>query len=243
MGSTPPIAALNDRHPGRAPRERSGIPDATPDGAYIPTGEGMTTVEAHRASFQRALRPSAKGFTPHEAIDVVRRLLPRDGILAFDVGAHTHQIASQWTAYAPRTFLITNGWSSMGFGLPAAIAAKLARPDLPVVCILGDGCFQMTCGELSVAQRERLAIPFVVLNDGWLSLIKVKQERRSIPHYATAVPVDAPAPPAHYFGVPAVAARDPAALEHALTDALQARGPTVIETFVDPAHYSQTVYD
>ena len=42
---------------------------------------------------------------------------------AFDVGAHTHQIASQWTAHAPRTFLITNGWSSMGFGLPAAIAA------------------------------------------------------------------------------------------------------------------------
>ena len=66
-------------------------------------------------------------------------------------------------AHSPRTFLITNGWSSMGFGLPAAIAAKLARPDLPVVCILGDGCFQMTCGELSVAQRERLAIPFVVL--------------------------------------------------------------------------------
>ena len=52
-----------------------------------------------------------------------------------------------------RTFLITNGWSSMGFGLPAAIAAKLARPDLPVVCFVGDGCFQMTCGELAVAKR------------------------------------------------------------------------------------------
>ena len=85
-------------------------------------------VETHRAAFERALRPSAEGFTPHEAIDAVRRMLPREGVLAFDVGAHTHQIASQWTAYAPRTFLITNGWSSMGFGLPAAIAAKLARP-------------------------------------------------------------------------------------------------------------------
>jgi acetolactate synthase-1/2/3 large subunit len=203
----------------------------------------IAEVDTHRAAFQNALRPGSDGFSPHAAIDIVRRALPRDGILAFDVGAHTHQIASQWTAHSPRTFLITNGWSSMGFGLPAAIAAKLARPDLPVVCILGDGCFQMTCGELSVAQRERLAIPFVVLNDGWLSLIKVKQERRSMPHYRTAVPVDAPAPPAHYFGVPAVAARESAALEHALTAALRACGPTVIETFVDPAHYSQTVYD
>jgi acetolactate synthase I/II/III large subunit len=203
----------------------------------------VARVEEHRAAFQRALRPAAGGFTPHEAIDVVRRLLPREGVLAFDVGAHTHQIASQWTAHAPRTFLITNGWSSMGFGLPAAIAAKLARPDVPVVCIVGDGCFQMTCGELAVARRERLAIPFVVLDDGWLSLIKVKQERRSIPHYGTAIPMGSPTPPAHYFGVPVIAAADGAGLERALERALIADGPTVIETRVDPGHYSETVYD
>ena len=147
----------------------------------------------------------------------MRRVLPREGVLAFDVGAHTHQIASQWTAHAPRTFLITNGWSSMGFGLPAAIAAKLARPDLPVVCIVGDGCFQMTCGELAVAKREKLAIPFVVLDDRWLSLIKVKQERRSLAHYGTALFEDEyQAPPAHYFGVPAVGVRSAAELEREL---------------------------
>ena len=86
-----------------------------------------TALAEHRAAFQRALRPATPGFSPHAAIDVARRALPREGVLAFDVGAHTHQTASQWTAHAPRTFLITNGWSSMGFGLPAAIAAKLAR--------------------------------------------------------------------------------------------------------------------
>ena len=105
------------------------------------------------ADFMRrcALRPGP--FTAHAAIDAVRRALPRDGLLSFDVGAHTHQIASQWTAHAPKSFHITNGWSSMGFGLPGAIAAKLARPDLPVVCLLGDGCFQMTCGEVATAKR------------------------------------------------------------------------------------------
>jgi acetolactate synthase-1/2/3 large subunit len=201
-------------------------------------------IELHRAAFQRALRPPADGFTPHEAIDVVRRSLPRAGVLAFDVGAHTHQIASQWTAYAPRTFLITNGWSSMGFGLPAAIAAKLARRDLPVVCIVGDGCFQMTCGELAVAKRERLGIPFVVLDDGWLSLIKVKQERRSIPHYGTALSsTEHDAHPTHYFGVPVIEAGNATDLQRALEQALAADGPTVIATPVDAAHYSETVYD
>jgi acetolactate synthase-1/2/3 large subunit len=105
----------------------------------------------HRAHFQHSLRPPLAGFVPHHAIDVVREALPRDGILAFDVGAHTHQIASQWTAHAPRTFLITNGWSSMGFGLPAAIAAKLACPERAVVAVVGDGCFQMTVGEVEAA--------------------------------------------------------------------------------------------
>jgi acetolactate synthase-1/2/3 large subunit len=201
-------------------------------------------LQRHRDDFQRALRPATANFSPHQAIDVVRSVLPRDGVLAFDVGAHTHQIASQWNAHAPRTFLITNGWSSMGFGIPAAIAAKLARPDLPVVCIVGDGCFQMTCGEVAVAKRHGLAIPFVVLDDRWLSLIRVKQERRDFPYYGTdVISGDYPDPPAHYFGVPAIAARTPDALESALRRALAADGPTIIEAVVDASHYSDTVYE
>jgi len=132
------------------------------------------TLAEHRRSLHAALRPAAKSFTAHAAIDAVRRALPREGLLAFDVGAHTHQIASQWNAHAPKTFHITNGWSSMGFGLPGTIAAKLVRPDLPVVCLLGDGCFQMTCGEVATAKRLGITLPVVVLDDRWLALIKVK---------------------------------------------------------------------
>lgn len=198
----------------------------------------------HRDRFQRALRPPLAGFTPHHAIDVVRDLLPRDGILAFDVGAHTHQIASQWTAHAPRTFLITNGWSSMGFGLPAAIASKLARPDRSVVALVGDGCFQMTVGEVAVARRLGMSLPIVVLDDGWLSLIQVKQVRRSFGLYGTDLGEHAHVdPPAHYFGVPAVGVRTAAELTRVLKDALAADHPTVIEAKVDPTHYLQTIYD
>jgi acetolactate synthase I/II/III large subunit len=203
----------------------------------------------HRKSFQTALRPAAPSFTAQSftafaAIDAVRRALPRGGILSFDVGAHTHQIASQWTAYAPKTFHITNGWSSMGFGLPGAIAAKLARPDAPVVCLIGDGCFQMTCGEVATAKRLGITLPIVVLDDRWLALIKVKQIRRQLPLYGTELQAEEyREPPAHYFGVPAFAANSPDALEQAVKTALVAKGPTVIEAVVDSDHYMDTVYD
>jgi acetolactate synthase-1/2/3 large subunit len=198
----------------------------------------------HRRAFQQALRPDTNSFSAHAAIDAVRRALPRDGVLSFDVGAHTHQIASQWTAHAPKTFLITNGWSSMGFGLPGAIAAKLARPSLPVVCLIGDGCFQMTCGEVAVAKRLGIALPIVVLDDKWLGLIKVKQIRRQFPLYGTELQAeDYRDPPAHYFGVPAVGVRSADALEAAVTAALAAQGPTVIEAVVDSEHYIDTIYD
>ncbi len=206
-----------------------------------------TEIAAHRDAFQASLRPEAPGFTPHQAIDAVRRVLPADGILAFDVGAHTHQIASQWTAHGRHGFLITNGWSSMGFGLPAAIAAKLAVPDRPTVCLIGDGCFQMTCGELATARRMGLAVPVVVLNDGWLGLIKVKQMRRQYAYVGTPLgtasgPEDG-STPEHYFGVKAVGVRTPEALGDALAEALAADEPRVIEAFVDPAHYDDTVFD
>jgi acetolactate synthase-1/2/3 large subunit len=198
----------------------------------------------HRRSFHAALRPASSSFTAHAAIDAVRRALPRNGLLSFDVGAHTHQIASQWTARAPKSFHITNGWSSMGFGLPGAIAAKLARPDLPVVCLLGDGCFQMTCGEVATAKRLGLTLPVVVLDDRWLALIKVKQIKRQFPLYGTELQTEAyREPPAHYFGVPAMGASSTDALEAAVTDALDAHGPTVIEAVVDSEHYVDTVYD
>jgi acetolactate synthase-1/2/3 large subunit len=201
-------------------------------------------IAAHRRTFQAALRPASGSFTAHAAIDAVRRALPRGGVLAFDVGAHTHQIASQWTAFSPKTFLITNGWSSMGFGLPAAIAAKLARPDRPVVCLIGDGCFQMTCGEVATAKRLGIALPIVVLDDKWLALIKVKQIRRQFPLFGTELQQEEyREPPAHYFGVPARGVRSADALQDAVKTALAESGPTVIEAVVDSDHYLDTVYD
>src|SRR5438477_11422745 len=159
-----------------------------------------------------------------------------------DVAAIKVVPSCAWTLC--RTGQITNGWSSMGFGLPAAIAAKLARPEAPVVCLIGDGCFQMTCGEVATAKRLRLSLPIVVLDDRWLALIKVKQIRRQLPLYGTELQAEEyREPPAHYFGVPALGVSGADALEDAVRSALAANGPTVIEAVVDSDHYLETVYD
>jgi len=201
-------------------------------------------IRAHVEGFQKGLRPPVDTLAPHHVIDIVRAGTPKNGILSFDVGAHTHQIASQWAAHAPGEFLITNGWSSMGFGLPGAIAAKLAHPERPVVCILGDGCFQMTCGELATARRAGLSIPVVVLDDQWLSLIQIKQHKRQYAQWGSNVePEPYREPPSHYFNVPAIGVRDGDSLKAALEQAFAAKGPTVIEAVVEPSHYFDTVFD
>lgn len=197
---------------------------------------------AHREQWATALRPNAKGFAPHQALDLLREKLPADGVLAYDVGAHTHQIASQWRTDEPRTLLATNGWSSMGYGMPAAYAAKLAHPDRAVACVVGDGGFQMTAGELTLARRLNLAVPVIVLNDGWLGLMKVKQERKNYP--LSGVYLGAPPEsPAHYFGVPCRAAKTPDEFRAALHWAFDLSGPAVIEAFIDAEAYSSTVFD
>jgi acetolactate synthase I/II/III large subunit len=196
----------------------------------------------HRRMLERSLRPESDGFCTHQLLDVLRNKLPPNGILAYDVGAHTHQIATQWRTDEPRTLLATNGWSSMGYGMPAAYAAKLVFPERAVVCVVGDGGFQMTAGELALARRLRLAVPIVVLNDGWLGLMKVKQERKDyrLSGVHLGDPVDSPP---HYFGVPCRPAKNPEAFSDALDWAFSLTGPSVIEAFIDVEPYSQTVFD
>jgi acetolactate synthase-1/2/3 large subunit len=102
----------------------------------------------------------------------------------------------------------------------------------------------MTCGEVATARRQGLSIPIVVLDDRWLSLIQIKQEKRQYAQWGSQVEMaQYETPPAHYFGVPAVGVRDAAALKTALEAAFKADGPTVIEAVVDAGHYFETVFD
>ncbi len=197
---------------------------------------------AHRrAQMFSLLTPIDSSFGPCRALTILRELLPRDGILTCDVGAHTHLIGQLWPPYGARNLIMTNGWSSMGFGIPAALAAKLCLPERTVACVTGDGGFLMMVGEMATAARLGLPVVFVVLSDRNLQLIKIKQERKGYPQYGTALYTDAYQPAPHYFGVPVIAARDPAAFHEALTTALGMPGPVIVEALVDPNEYDALI--
>jgi acetolactate synthase-1/2/3 large subunit len=190
----------------------------------------------------RKLTPAKNSFGPLAVVAELRRTLPRNGVLTVDVGAHLHLIGQMWQTPSPEKLLMSNGWSSMGFAIPAALTAKLCNPDLPVVAIMGDGGFLMTAGELATAKRLNLKIVFVVIYDSSLSLIRIKQGKKTFDcHYGTDLNEIPDTPTNHYFGVPVIRATNLTDYQNALKDAFSANSPVVIEAVVDGSEYDDLV--
>lgn len=126
-------------------------------------------------AFERIAKNDAFPMVPQRIIYDVRKALGRKDILVSDVGAHKMWIARLYPCYEPNTCLISNGFATMGFGLPGAISAKLLNPDKRVITINGDGGFMMNSQELETAVRLKLNIVVLIMNDGSYGLIKWKQ--------------------------------------------------------------------
>lgn len=109
-------------------------------------------------------------------LETLNRVLPHDAIVVTDTGNH-QILARRYLEVGPRGLLSPSDFQSMGFGPPAAIAAKLANLDRTVVALIGDGSFRMTGFELETAARLGLALPVIVLNDGKLNQIRLQQLR------------------------------------------------------------------
>ena len=107
----------------------------------------------------------------------LRAALPDDAILTTDTGMHQILTRRYFEVRSPNGLLIPTDLQSMGFGMPAAIAAKLACPDRPVVALIGDGGAFMSGLELATAVRERIAVTVIVFNDGFLNQIRIRQIR------------------------------------------------------------------
>jgi acetolactate synthase-1/2/3 large subunit len=136
---------------------------------------------------------------------------------------------------------MTNGWSTMGFGIPAAIAAKLCLPDRPVCAVVGDGGFLMTAGEIATAVRLGLSIVIVVLTDNDLALIRIKQERKGDPIYGTPIRSRGAIGGPDIFGAPVLSADDPEAFREHLVRALATEGPVIVEARIDSREYDDLV--
>jgi acetolactate synthase-1/2/3 large subunit len=198
-----------------------------------------TAVAGHRKQLRDAYYTGrvAGRLNPTDVVDVVRAAMPRDAVATTDVGSHKLLVGQGWQTYEPRTMLMTNGLSAMGFGVPAAIAAKMADPARPVVAVVGDGGFAMTATELRLAATTGLPIVFVVLVDGSLNRIELKQMALGYPSVATRIEdmdLVALAKAMHCEGARVTSATE---LEAVLHDAGDLSGPLVIEAHVDPSQY------
>jgi acetolactate synthase I/II/III large subunit len=181
------------------------------------------------------LATSAGTFGPVELANAVARCAPGESTATVDAGAHFLAIMPFWPAATPLSVLISNGLATMGFALPAAIGAALARPGAPVVCMVGDGGLGMTLAELETVARLRLPITVVVFDDAALSLIEIKQ--RDGQGGAGAVryaPVDFAAV-AVAMGLDAATVDSVEALERALDGGWDR--PRLVDARIDPAPY------
>jgi acetolactate synthase I/II/III large subunit len=154
-----------------------------------------------------------------------------------DAGAHMFPATMLWPVSEPNGLLISNGLSTMGFALPAAIGAALADRGRPVVALTGDGGLLMCVAELATAVREQLDIIVIVFADEALSLIQIKQEGRAMPPVGVTLGGVSWTRLAESFGAAGFAASNESELNRALDQALAVRGPSLIEARIDPSNY------
>jgi acetolactate synthase-1/2/3 large subunit len=184
----------------------------------------------------------AGGVWPGDLIAAARGALPEDAIVATDVGAHKSLFGQYWPAYGPRTFWMSNGLSGMGYGIPAAIGAKLAQPDRVVVAAVGDGGFAMSSAELETAVRAGAPIIVLVLVDGALTLIRLAQARREFKNVGTTFNrVDSVAV-AKAWGADGIRVNTPGELGAALAQHSSLERPLVIEVPVEATDYNQILF-
>jgi acetolactate synthase-1/2/3 large subunit len=174
---------------------------------------------------------------PTDVVDAVREAAPRNAVATCDVGSHKLLVGQGWQTYDPRSTLMTNGLSSMGFGVPAAIAAKLANPTRPVVAMIGDGGFAMTATEVRLASALGASVAFVVFCDGSLNRIELKQMVAGYPSTATRIEDMDLVAMAGAMEADGVRVDSREELDKALAGIGDLSRPLVVEARVDPSQY------
>ena len=195
--------------------------------------------ERLRTKLTPSTKPMDKAFSPYEIILKARKALSADTIVTSDVGAHKLLLGQAWVSYHPLTFFMSNGLSSMGYGFPAAMAAKLSKPEAQVVCMTGDGGFSMMLQDLETAVRLSLPVVTLVLCDNSLSLIEVVQSRRSYPRYGVNFNKVQFASVAEDFGARGIRLQSLEELPEIFSTGFNSSKPTVVEIPVDNKEYHE----
>ena len=269
-------------------RIRGAIQSVTPPAMWLDalsvlrSAPEMVALAAEaRQEILKGLLAASKGFSPVTALAILKEHLPAGTVVTADVGSHLHLLGQMWDVPPAGRLIMTNGWSSMGFGLPAALAAAFVSRDSlaaasasrdkqaaafassdkqaaafassdkqaaafagshnPVVCITGDGGFLMHAGEMITARRYGLKVIVVVLTDGELNLIKVKQSWKELDPYGTRLFTGPLFGSDNYLGTEVIRVTNAGEMKAAVGRALLSGSSVIIEAVVDPSVYNDLV--
>jgi acetolactate synthase-1/2/3 large subunit len=191
---------------------------------------------AERPRFQNgeALGSEASPVWPQRAVCEIQKSLPEETIAFWDSGAHAIWGIHYFQARRPQNFVFSSGFAAMGYSVAAAVGAKVARPDRPVVCVTGDGCFLMHGMEVATAVNHGVAVVWIVFNNGGMRMVEQGQKQLYGEAYSWQfTPVDF-ARLGRALGATGVRVTRPDQLAGAIGRALRAKKPTVIDVIVDP---------
>ena len=195
--------------------------------------EWLAQIDGWKAEAPAPYGPT--GLRPQHIIERLSDIAPDTAIVATDVGQHQMWTAQSYRFGASGSFLTSGGLGTMGFGLGAAIGAKVANPDRPVILVTGDGSFRMNLNEMTTVARYKLPVIIVLINNHVLGMVRQWQTLFFDRHYSqTNLTEDVNfCKIAESFGIPSWRVTERGDVDRAVTWALGCGGPALLEFMID----------
>ncbi len=198
--------------------------------------EWFSRIREWKAESPLVTPSSPDAIYPQHILGLLDKLsLRRDPVLCTDVGQHQMWSALFWAHRKPRRWVSSGGFGTMGFGLPASIGAQLGLPGSLVLCVTGDGGFQMNIQELATIQRLNLPIKIIIMNNGYLGMVRQWQQLFWGRRYSHTDLSDNPdfTRIAEAYGIRAFAVARPEEAETVLAAALDHDGPALVDVHIE----------
>lgn len=196
-------------------------------------------IEGWRGQKSFAFKPSDKQPRPQEVLTKLNEALQKQGdyFVTTDVGQHQMWSAQYLDFHKPCRWMTSGGLGTMGYGLPAALGVQIAQPDKCVVCVSGEASIMMNIQELSTIKQYRLPVKLIILNNGYMGMVRQWQELfhgdRKSESYMEALPDFVKL--AESFGIKGMRCEKPADVESTLEEFLNSKEPVVLDMITDKA--------
>jgi len=169
-----------------------------------------------------------------EVVKLVSDMTAGDAVIVTDVGQNQMTVARYYKFTQPNSLVTSGGMGTMGFGLPAAVGAKIGNPEKQVIAFIGDGGFQMTIQELGTILQYKVPVKIIILNNGYLGMVRQWQDMFFNKRYASTELVNPDfVAIAGGYSIPAKKVREREELKDSLSEMLAAEGPYLLDIDIE----------